>query len=122
MASKMSQPGTDYGVRGETGEKMPKGASSVDTKQERKSGAKERATPGVSGERWPPNVAKRDESGEKHGSMVGGVAQGHADGIPGRDGSHLGKVDGRTGELKGGRHDEGYFYKHGKDDYNMPPG
>lgn len=35
---KMNQPGTDYGTRGETGEKEPKGAAKADLSGERKEG------------------------------------------------------------------------------------
>lgn len=52
--AKMSQSGTDYGRRGETGEKEPKGAAKADTK------------------------------GERHERKTNGVAMGKADATPGR--------------------------------------
>lgn len=38
--AKMNEPGTGYGKKGETGEKMPKGAAKADTSGERHTGIK----------------------------------------------------------------------------------
>ena len=74
--AKMNQPGTDRGIRGETGEKIPAGDRSS------------------------------DNSGERKARLVGGVAMGKADDIRGREASHLGQREGHTGELNTGRADK----------------
>lgn len=83
---KMSQEGTTYGERGESGEKEPK------------------------------NVEASDRSGERKGRIIGGVGIGKADqkgsvedGI-GRSG--MGSHDGRMGEFKGGNKGEVNVYSH----------
>jgi hypothetical protein len=133
MASKMSQSGTDYGTRGETGERAPKGAAAADksstgrgssgpkmagsTGSSMRQAGTDYGTKGETGEKTPGDAKASDGGGERRASMAGGVGMGQADAIVGRDASHLGKQDGRQGELKEGRHSEGHFYKHGKDDY-----
>ena len=83
----MNQPGMDKGLKGETGEKIPSGSRSSDTKGERKVG------------------------------LTGGVGMGVKDGIPGRDGSHHGKFDGQVGEYNDGRMDGEHCYRHTKEEY-----
>jgi len=85
--AKMSQPSTDYGKKGETGEKAPSGAKASDA------------------------------SGERSARLVNGVALGQRDALVGRTGSDTGKHDGTTGELNTGRKGEGHFYTHAKRDY-----
>ena len=70
---KMKQPKTDYGTRGETGEREPKGAKSSDS------------------------------GGERRERLVAGVGMGKADRMPGRDASHIGKHEGDVGEVNEGR-------------------
>jgi hypothetical protein len=77
---------------------------------------------GESGEKFPAGVKASDSSGESKVRLVGGVAQGGADKLVGRDASHVGKVDAKVGEHKGGRMGEGHFYKHEKDGYPMSEG
>jgi hypothetical protein len=116
----MKQPHTDFGYRGETGEKEPKGASSSDTSGERKVKVpredREAGKPGESGEHEPKGAKASDSGGERKVRIMGGVGQGKADSIGAREGSHLGKHDGRTGEMNTGRK-EGHFYHHAKDGY-----
>lgn len=69
--AKMNQPGTDFGEKGETGEKIPS------------------------------SVKSSDRSGEKGVAMKGGVGMGIKDSIGEREKGHLGKHDGRLGEMKG---------------------
>lgn len=78
----MNQPKTDYGQRGETGEKIPTG------------------------------VKSSDGSGTKSVRVTGGVGMGKADGLGLRSGSHLGKIEGHTGELNDGNKGERKVYEH----------
>jgi hypothetical protein len=86
--AKMNQPGTDKGIRAESGEKLPKGA------------------------------AKADTSGERTGKIKEGVALGKADATgeavtgKGRPESHMGKHDGRLGEHNMGNVGETVIYEH----------
>jgi len=57
---------------------------------------------GASGEKMPKGVLASDTSGERKMSLKGGVAMGKADGLGLREASHVGKIDGRLGEVKGG--------------------
>lgn len=79
--AKMEQEGTDYGTRGETGEQIPASTKASDSSGERKVGIK------------------------------GGVGMGKADSIGERESSHLGKHDGRLGEMKGHK-GESVVYNH----------
>jgi len=135
MATSMKQKGTEYGAnRGETGEREPKGARASDASGERKGGSSgpklsgstgsrmsqsgtDYGIKGETGEKAPGGAKASDGGGEKRMPLAGGVAMGQRDSIAGRDSSHMGKQDGKVGELKEGRHSEGHFYKHGKDDY-----
>lgn len=87
----MRQPGTDYGERGETGEKEPKGATASDTSGERKGAIKG----GV-------GIGKAD----KTGSQENGVGRGS-----------FGAHDGRLGEFKGGNKGESVVYTHKRLDH-----
>lgn len=69
----MRQSGTDYGKKGETGEKEPGG------------------------------VKSSDAGGERKERLVGGVALGKKDAMTGRDASHVGKHEGLVGEANEGR-------------------
>jgi len=71
--AKMNQPGTDKGIRHETGEKEPKRATSS------------------------------DRGGEKREKLVNGVAMGKFDDMPMRNGGHIGKHEGLVGEHNEGR-------------------
>jgi hypothetical protein len=77
---KMNQPGTDKGIRHETGEKEPKGVAKADTRSERREG------------------------------MKAGVAMGKADGIGMRPSSHMGKQDGLVGELNNGKTEGHFYH------------
>jgi hypothetical protein len=48
--------------------------------------------------------------------IAGGVGMGKMDGIGSRDGSHMGKHDGRMGEMKGGSSEKS-CYEHERSEY-----
>jgi len=93
-------------------EKEPKGAKSSDSTGEKKMGPRSsgsmqgpnslKGTKGMSGEKLPKGANASDETGEIKRPLNGGVAMGRADSIGARDMSHMGKVDGRTGEFNTG--------------------
>jgi hypothetical protein len=87
-------------------EKEPKGAKSSDRTGEKKgseSGPNSlKGTKGMTGEKMPKGANSSDTSGEIKRPLVGGVAMGKADSLGARDGSHMGKNDGRTGEFNTG--------------------
>jgi len=101
-------------------EKEPKGAKSSDRTGEKKIHVskvdREAYEPGVSGEKMPKGVLSSDTSGERKAKIVGGVAMGKADSIGSRDGSHMGRVDGRCGEMNTGS-SEKVVYDHKRSDY-----
>ena len=86
--AKMNQPKTDYSTRGETGEKLPKGAVSSDK-----------------------SVGKKEAI--KNGVSVGGEADktGSRRGAVGRPDGHMGKHDAFVGEFNSGK-SEGTHYEH----------
>jgi hypothetical protein len=104
-----------YGIRGESGEKLPKGVMSSDKtgmKKGSESGPNSlKGTKGASGELLPKGATASDMSGERKAKLVGGVAMGKADSIGARDASHMGKNDGMLGECKGGSR-EHTVYEH----------
>jgi len=87
-------------------EKMPKGVAASDRSGEKMGSEKgpnsTKGTPGMTGEKMPKGVNASDMSGERKAKLVGGVGMGKADTIGMRDGSHMGKNDGRTGEFNTG--------------------
>jgi hypothetical protein len=101
-------------------EKLPKGATASDMSGQKKVSVpkedKEVYKSGASGEKMPKGVLASDESGEKRRSMMGGVGMGMADGIGERDKSHMGKTDGRLGEMKGGSREHD-CYSHERSEY-----
>jgi len=101
-------------------EKMPKGATASDMTGQKRVGTpkedKEVYKSGASGEKMPKGVLASDMSGEKRRPIMGGVGMGMADGIGERDKSHMGKVDGRLGELKGGSREHD-CYSHERAEY-----
>lgn len=119
---KMNQKGADYGSKGESGERDPKGASRADTRGEKRVktpmadkekssvSARKGSESGETGERIP-DAGKRDRPDEKHESMTGGVGMGIKDGLGARSGGDAGKHDGRTGEMNSGR-SSGTVYTH----------
>jgi hypothetical protein len=113
----MRQSKTDFGDRkGETGESIPRKSASVDESGERKTKVpredREQAEPGETGEREPKAAKSRDASGEERKRIEGGVGQGKADSIGARESAHLGRHDGRTGELNDGNKGEREVYSH----------
>jgi hypothetical protein len=112
----MKQSHTDFGERDESGERIPKRANSEDERGERHTKVpkadSERGTKGESGEHEPKGTKASDQSGERKVRMEGGVGLGKADSIGNRVGSHLGKHDGRTGELNDGHKGERTIYHH----------
>ena len=114
----MSQKKADYGERGESGERFPKGARSSDSQGERKVGVpmadRDRGNnSGQSGEREPPGAKSRDSSGEKSGKINGGVGMGKADATGNAEGSRGrdGMSEYERGEFNTGR-TEAEFYDH----------
>ena len=123
----MNQPGTDKGSRGESGEKIPAKARSSDSSGQRKvgvptfdkeSGSKNQRS--ETGAKSPMASKASDSSGEKREKITGGVAMGGADNLKGREPSHMGKHDGRTGEMNDGK-TEGSCYAHKKEEYRGDP-
>ena len=97
-------------------EKEPKSAKSSDRTGEKKgseSGPNSlKGTKGMSGEKMPKGVNSSDMSGERKAKLVGGVGMGKADSIGARDMSHMGKVDGKTGEFNtGSKESECYVHE-----------
>jgi len=117
---KMNQQGTTRGEKAESGERFPAGVRSSDSSGERKVSVPTRdrvhGAEGVSGERIPEASSAADHTGERSEGITGGVGQGQHDATTGRDGSHTGKHDGRTGEFNGGR-SAGVAYRHQKAGY-----
>jgi len=101
-----------YSTRAESGEKLPKGAKSSDRTGEKKEGPTSamkqtgpnsiKGTKGVSGEKIPFGATASDMSGERKMPIAGGVGMGKMDGIGAREASHMGRNDGRTGEMNDG--------------------
>jgi hypothetical protein len=71
---------------------------------------------GVSGEKVPKGALSSDTTGERKMSLKGGVAMGKADGIGMREASHMGKIDGRCGEMNTGSK-EHVAYEHSRMDH-----
>ena len=94
-----------YGIRGESGEKLPKGVMSSDKtgmKKGSESGPNSlKGVPSTTGAKASAGATASDMSGERKAKLVGGVAIGKADSIGARDASHMGKNDGMLGEMKG---------------------
>ena len=85
-------------------EKLPKGAKDGDVTGEKKVGVSKvdsKPEPSTTGAKAPKGADASDRSGERKTPIAGGVGMGKADGIGERDGSHMGKNDGRLGEFKG---------------------
>lgn len=84
----------------------PKGAKSSDRSGEKKVGTPKmdsmKGVPSVTGAKAPKGATSSDMSGERKARMEGGVGMGKMDGIGERDGSHMGKYDGRLGEMNTG--------------------
>ena len=76
----------------------------------------ERFKSGVSGEKVPKGALSSDTSGERKMPVKGGVGMGKADGIGMRDASHMGKIDGRLGEMNTGSR-EHVAYEHSRMDH-----
>ena len=109
-----------YGIRGESGEKLPKGVMSSDKtgmKKGSESGPNSlKGVPSTTGAKAPAGATASDMSGERKAKLVGGVAMGKADSIGARDASHMGKNDGMLGEMKGGSR-EHIVYEHSRMDH-----
>lgn len=101
-------------------EKLPKGATASDMTGQKRVGVskvdKEAFHSGASGEKAPKGVLASDMSGEKRKAIVGGVGMGKADGIGEREKSHMGRIDGNLGEMKGGSR-EHVAYSHERTEY-----
>ena len=85
-----------------TGEKVIK-ASKVDREGP--------GVPSTTGATPPKGALSSDTSGERKAPIRGGVGMGKMDGLGMRDGGHMGKHDGRLGEMKG-HHGEKVIYDH----------
>ncbi len=115
----MKQPHTDFGEKGETGEKEPKGVRASDAGGEKKVKVpqedREVGKKGASGEVEPKGASSSDRTGETRSGINGGVGMGMHDAITGREAGHAGKQDGKVGEFNSGRqnkvvytHERGY--------------
>lgn len=87
-------------------EKLPKAATSSDRTGEKmvkvsKVDREGMGVPSTTGATPPKGALSSDTSGEKRRPIEGGVGMGMMDGIGGREKSHMGKHDGRLGEMKG---------------------
>ena len=94
----------------------PKGVKSSDRSGEKKIVASKvdremGGVPSTTGAKAPKAALSSDTTGERKAPIAGGVGMGKADGIGARDGSHMGKHDGRLGEMKGGS-SEKVIYDH----------
>ena len=101
-------------------ENEPKGDTAYD-----RTGAKMRSehgpprlkgVPSVTGAKAPAGATASDMTGERRAKLVGGVAMGKADGMGARPSSHMGAVDGRMGEMKGGSREK-VVYSHERKEY-----
>jgi hypothetical protein len=67
----------------------------------------------------PKGATSSDTSGERKMKIQGGVGMGKADSIGMREASHMGKHDGRMGEMKGGSSESNCYdhkrYAHAQD-------
>ena len=85
--------------------KMPKGVMSSDmTGMKKVSVSKvdaEKFHSGATGEKIPKGALSSDTTGERKRPIEGGVGMGKMDGIGMRESAHMGKHDGRLGEMKG---------------------
>ena len=101
-------------------EKEPKGVKSSDRTGEKNVRVpkedREMFVPGASGEKIPKGALSSDTSGERKRPIAGGVGMGKMDGIGSRDGSHMGKHDGRMGEMNTGSR-EHVAYEHERSEY-----
>jgi len=57
--------------------------------------------PSTTGAKAPKAALSSDTTGERRAPIAGGVGMGKADGLGLREASHMGKNDGRMGEMKG---------------------
>ena len=85
----------------------PKGAKASDRSGEKKIGASKvdremGGVPSTTGAKAPKAALSSDITGERKMPIAGGVGMGKMDGIGSRDGSHMGRVDGRCGEMNDG--------------------
>ena len=101
-------------------EKMPKGVAASDRSGEKMGSEKGpnslKGVPSVTGAKAPAGATASDMTGERKAKLVGGVAMGKADSIGDRVDGHMGKNDGRLGEMKGGSR-EHVAYAHERKDY-----
>jgi len=101
-------------------EKAPKGVTASDRTGEKMGSEKgpnsTKFMAGASGEKIPAGATASDMTGERKAKLVGGVAMGKADGMGARPMSHMGAVDGRMGEMKGGSR-EHVAYEHKRADH-----
>jgi hypothetical protein len=105
-----------YGLKGESGERFPKGAKSSDRTGEKMGSEKgpnsTKGTKGATGEKMPKGASSSDSTGERHGKLVGGISMGLEDGMGVRPSAHMGKHDGRLGEFNSGNMGESICYDH----------
>ena len=87
-------------------EVLPKGAKSSDMTGQKKVHVSKvdregDGVPSTTGAKAPKAALSSDTTGERKAPITGGVGMGKADGIGERESSHMGKHDGRLGEMKG---------------------
>ena len=101
-------------------EKTPKGVAASDRTGEKMGSEKgvnsTKFMPGASGEKIPKGATASDSTGERKAKLVGGVAMGKADSMGDRMDGHMGRVDGRLGEFKGGSREHD-CYTHERSEY-----
>lgn len=94
----------------------PKGAKSSDSTGEKRVSVSKvdregMGVPSRTGATPPKGALSSDTSGERKAPITGGVGMGKMDGIGGRESSHMGKYDGRLGEMNTGTK-EAVVYEH----------
>ena len=87
-------------------EVLPKAAKSSDMSGQKKIHVSKvdregDGVPSTTGAKAPKAALSSDTGGERKAAIIGGVGMGKADSIGERESSHMGKNDGRLGELKG---------------------
>jgi len=96
-----------YSTRAESGEKLPKRATSSDMTGEKKVRVSKvdkeyGGVPSTTGAKSPKGATSSDTSGERKAPIMGGVGMGKADGMGMRPAAHAGHHDGRMGEMNDG--------------------
>ena len=94
----------------------PKGAKSSDSTGEKRVSVSKvdregMGVPSTTGAKAPKAALSSDTSGERKAPITGGVGMGKMDGMGSREASHMGRYDGRLGEMNTGSK-ESVCYEH----------